>query len=174
MPVRPGNRTPYYTAGNEHEFVFFRIGMRFNGLKSWRGLGEFLATAAKMPFMLAEQQAHPEIGMLSTRTSLSWPNVEVTQFWRSYDDLNAYASARDRKHAPAWAWWNGMAKSGTVGIWHETYRIAPGTYESIYGFMPEHGLAKATVFRPLEPDETRSKQRIDKPVAAKCPVEHVS
>jgi hypothetical protein len=110
MAAPPGNKTPYYTAGNEHEFVLF------------------------------------------------------TQFWRSYEDLNAYASAKDRKHAPAWGWWNALAKSGTVGIWHETYRIAAGSYESIYGFMPAHGLAKATNFRPLAPDETRSKQRMEKPV----------
>jgi hypothetical protein len=102
--------------------------------------------------------------MLSSRVSLSWPNIELTQFWRSYDELNAYASARDRKHAPAWGWWNALAKSGTVGIWHETYRIAAGSYESIYGFMPAHGLAKATTFRPLAHDETRSKQRMEKPV----------
>jgi hypothetical protein len=170
--VRPANSTPYYTAGNEHEFVLFRIGMRFNGLKSWRGIGEFAGAFARMPLMLIEQQSNPAIGMLSSRTSLSWPNIEITQFWRSYEDLNTYASARDRKHAPAWGWWNALAKSGTVGIWHETYRIAPGSYESIYGFMPAHGLAKATNFRPLAHDEARSKKRMEKPVAQTYPVAH--
>jgi hypothetical protein len=29
-----------------------------------------------------------------------------------------------------------------VGIWHETYEIAPGQYENVYVNMPKFGLGK--------------------------------
>ena len=32
---------------------------------------------------------------------------------------------------------------GDVGIWHETYLVRAGEYESIYSGMPLMGLAKA-------------------------------
>jgi len=31
---------------------------------------------------------------------------------------------------------------GDVGIWHETYLIKPGQYESVYSGMPPFGLGK--------------------------------
>jgi len=163
----------YHTAGNEHEFVLFRIGMRFNAFRGLRGLRETWGAFVRMPFMLNEQQATPAIGMIGSKTYLSWPDIEIVQFWRSYEALERYASAKDRKHAPAWAWWNKLQdKTGAVGIWHETYTIAPGSYESIYGYMPTHGLAKATAHRPLASGEARSKARMNMPVEATCPVAH--
>jgi hypothetical protein len=30
-----------------------------------------------------------------------------------------------------------------VGIWHETYKIAPGGYENVYVNMPPFGLGRA-------------------------------
>jgi len=32
-----------------------------------------------------------------------------------------------------------------VGIWHETYKAGPGTYENVYANMPAFGLGKAGV-----------------------------
>ena len=36
-----------------------------------------------------------------------------------------------------------MRASGDVGIWHETYKVRAGEYESVYGNMPRIGLAAA-------------------------------
>jgi hypothetical protein len=36
-----------------------------------------------------------------------------------------------------------------VGIWHETYTVAPGQYESIYVNMPRFGLGNAAPFEPV-------------------------
>jgi hypothetical protein len=36
-----------------------------------------------------------------------------------------------------------VGKSGDVGVYHETYRITPGQFESIYSNMPPMGLALA-------------------------------
>jgi hypothetical protein len=36
-----------------------------------------------------------------------------------------------------------------VGIWHETYTVAPGQYESIYANMPRFGLGMAAEHVPV-------------------------
>ena len=97
-----------YLARSSEPFVLFRIGMRFNGL---RGLGAALRTFTIMPLMLAEQPAKPEIGMLSTSISLSWPVIQITQFWRSFDDLERYATSPTREHTKAWRWFNKLGRA---------------------------------------------------------------
>jgi hypothetical protein len=48
--------------------------------------------------------------------------------------------------------------SGDVGIWHETYRVAAGASESIYGNMPRVGLARVGVHRPLGSTSTAARR----------------
>jgi hypothetical protein len=61
----------------------------------------------------------------------------MVQYWRSFELLEAYAKARDGAHLPAWAAFNrAVGGNGDVGIYHETYRVEPGTYENIYANMP--------------------------------------
>jgi hypothetical protein len=51
----------------------------------------------------------------------------------------------DLAHLPAWAQFRrNIGNSGDVGIWHETYLIAPGQYENIYHNMPTFGLGQAS------------------------------
>src|SRR5580765_2163358 len=72
-----------------------------------------------------------------------WPvaTAMVIQYWRSFEHLEAYAKQRDLAHLPAWQAFNkAVASDGDVGIWHETYVIAPGKYENIYNNMPPYGL----------------------------------
>jgi hypothetical protein len=60
------------------------------------------------------------------------------------DQLLAYAKNPQSEHLPAWANFNQAAGAdGAVGIWHETYKASPGSYESIYVNMPAFGLGKA-------------------------------
>ena len=81
--------------------------------------------------------------------SSSWRNVMVLQYWRSYDQLHAYAHARDKEHLPAWVAFNHATRGNTaVGVYHESYLMTPGTYETIYVNMPLFGLAKAGVAAP--------------------------
>jgi hypothetical protein len=68
----------------------------------------------------------------------------MVQYWESKEKLFAYATDKNAEHLPAWKSFNQkVGVSGEVGIWHETYVIAPGTYENIYVNMPEFGLGKA-------------------------------
>ena len=156
-----------FTAQASHEVVLFRIGMRFNG---WRGLVPALRSFASMPFMLAEQQSQPDIGMLSTTTSVSWPVIQITQFWRSFEDLERYATAADGRHSRMWRWFNKLGRRGLgTGIWHETYRIAPGTYEAIYVNMPRYGIAEATIHEPVVSATARARGRMERRPASVAP-----
>jgi Domain of unknown function (DUF4188) len=123
------------------EAVVFLIGMRIN--KPWK-IHKWLPVAIAMPRMLRELGQNPDLGFLGAHTWFA-RTVIVLQYWRSINDLNAYAKSRDRAHLPAWAAFNrAIGKSGDVGIWHETYRVRAGDYETVYANMPPFGLAKAT------------------------------
>ena len=130
-----------YTAQSDEPFVVFLIGMRVNklfALRSWTRV------SAAMPPMLAELKRNPDLGLLHYEVFLYWRGVGVMQYWRSFELLHAYAHARDAAHLPAWAEFNRrIGGNGSVGIWHETYAVAPGQYEVVYANMPRFGLAGA-------------------------------
>lgn len=125
-------------------FVLFLIGMRVN--RPWK-VWKWLPVSQAMPKMIAELYQNPDLGFLHAQTQFSFPNVTVTQYWKSFEHLEAYAKARDRTHLPAWQAFNrAVGSNGDVGIWHETYIVGPGQYENIYNNMPPYGLsACATV-----------------------------
>ena len=96
-----------------------------------------------MRAMQAELRANSELGCLHIENYGAMRNISV-QYWRSFEDLERYARAADALHLPAWRAFNrAINNSGDVGIWHETYRVAPGAMESVYGNMPRVGLAIA-------------------------------
>lgn len=97
-----------------------------------------------MPPMIRELTAKPELGLLHAELYLSGRTLMTVQYWRSFDQLHAYAHAKDLKHMPAWADFNRkVGNNGAVGIYHETYLVPAGQYEAIYVNMPQSGLAKA-------------------------------
>ena len=140
-------------------FVLFLIGIRLNRLwKVWQWLPVFLA----MPKMLVELAKNLDLGLLHARTHFGLRNTMVVQYWRSYADLEAYASARDRAHLPAWAAFNkAVGSNGDVGIWHETYVVTPGSYENVYCNMPRFGLGKAGTIRDATGPRARAMGRLD-------------
>jgi hypothetical protein len=125
------------------EFVVFLIGMRIN--KPWK-IHKWWPAFIAMPRMLKELSNDPNSGLLGYEQSLT----TIIQYWRSFEDLEAYARDRDKAHWPAWVDFNKRVgrSRGDVGIWHETYRIAPGQYEAIYSGVPARGLGKAGTLVP--------------------------
>ena len=124
----------------EGDFVVFLIGMRVN---RWWLPHKWLRVASSMPKMLKELGQKPELGFLGGEAWFARTTILVS-YWRSMDHLMAYAKARDAVHLPAWRSFNKLVgTNGDVGIWHETYRIHPGDYESIYVNMMPFGLGKA-------------------------------
>jgi hypothetical protein len=140
--------------------VLFLIGIRLNRLwKVWQWLPVFRA----MPKMLVELARNPDLGLLHARTHFGLRNTLVVQYWRSYADLEAYASARDRTHLPAWAAFNkAVGSNGDVGIWHETYVVAPGGYENVYSNMPRFGLGMAGTIYDATGPRARAMGRLEK------------
>jgi hypothetical protein len=127
-----------YTAVTEDPFVVFLIGMRINKL---RAVHKWLPVARAMSPMMQTLFENPAKGFLggygfsSGRTTLS------LQYWRSFEDLEAFARNPSDPHLSAWKRFNqAVGGDGTVGIWHETYMVDPNQYECFYGNMPRFGL----------------------------------
>lgn len=135
------------TAKIEGDFVVFLIGMRINRpLKVRRWWPVFLA----MPRMIRELEKHPESGFLGAKLYLGSPLAPmVVQYWRSFDQLEAFARSHDELHWPVWVDFNRrIGSGGDVGIWHESYLVEAGRYDSVYNNMPPTGLGAVAELVP--------------------------
>jgi len=132
------------TATLEGDFVVFMIGMRINQpLK----IHKWLPVARAMPRMLKELSQRPELGLLHYEMWFS-RTIILVQYWRSMEQLLAYAKNRDSEHLPAWRAFNqSVGTDGTVGIWHESYAASAGSHENVYVNMPAFGFGKAGVLQ---------------------------
>jgi Domain of unknown function (DUF4188) len=135
------------TATIDDEVVVFLIGMRINRLRRVRS---WLPVFRAMPRMLQELAADPSLGLLGVHSFWAGRTILAVQYWRSFEDLTAFARANEHEHLPAWREFNRLVRdNGDVGIFHETYRVGPGTAESLYGNMPRFGMAAAVGSVPI-------------------------
>ena len=84
------------------------------------------------------------------------------QYWRSFEHLETYVRAKDKKHWPAWMDFNrrvGGSRSD-VGIWHETYLVRAHEYEAIYSGMPRFGLGTVGTLVPASGHRESARGRI--------------
>ncbi|MER0245140.1 DUF4188 domain-containing protein [Streptomyces sp. HSW2009] len=140
--------------------VVFLIGMRIN---RWLAVRRWPPVVAAMPRMLKELARDETSGLLGYRNYLSGPrNFTVVQYWESREKLLAYATDPQRAHHPAWTAFNRSARqaAGSVGIWHETFLVPAGSYESIYHAMPPTGLGAAYGVEPVARRGERAAQRL--------------
>jgi hypothetical protein len=143
----------------EGDFVVFLIGMRIN--KPWK-IHKWLPVFQAMPRMVKELEKRPESGFLGYTMGLP----VIVQYWRSFEQLEAYARSQDSAHWPAWLAFNKRVggSRGDVGIWHETYRVAAGQYEAIYSGMPAFGLGKVGTLVSASGTRETARGRIAAPV----------
>jgi hypothetical protein len=122
----------------EGDFVVFIIGVRIN--RAWK-LHKWIPVVRAMPAMVKELERSPESGFLGSISG----GFLMVQYWRSFEHLEAYARSHDHLHWPAWVSFNKRMREsrGDVGIWHETYQVKAGLYESVYSGMPRWGLGRA-------------------------------
>ena len=134
-----------WTAELDGDFVVFLIGARpslRHPIASIRDLGG----RRGMKHMLDYLTQHPEKGLLAYEFGLK----TIVQYWRSFEQLEAFANDSDDPHLAAWRnYWKRVGTSARTGIWHETYLVRAGEYEAIYGNMPPFGLGKAGRLVPL-------------------------
>ncbi len=130
------------TADHDADVVVFLIGMRIN---RWRSVRHWAPVVLAFLPMVRELLTEPASGCRSVRTFWSGRTILTVQYWDSVDHLISYAHDPAAKHRPAWRAYNrNAAKTTAVGIFHETYSVQSGHYETIYRSMPPSGLAAAT------------------------------
>jgi hypothetical protein len=151
--LRPGRMH----ATMDGPFVLFLIGMRFNApFKPW----QWWPVVSSMPRMIRELSMRPELGFISAETWFGRTTL-MLQYWRTPEQLLAYASDRGSAHLPAWKQFNQrIARAGDVGIWHETYLVGPGQYENIYTNMPPFGLGRAGTLVPVGAKRETASERL--------------
>lgn len=149
-----------YTANHSESFVVFLIGMRIN---RWCAFRKWIPTVRAMMPMIQALQQYPEKGFLGGEAFLYWRGVGFIQYWKSFEDLEKFARNPLDSHLSAWRDFNrNIGADGSVGIWHETYRIEQGQYESVYGNMPIFGLAAATNHVAVNKQSETARKRIRK------------
>ncbi|CAM4211093.1 transcriptional regulator [Bacillus manliponensis] len=146
-----------YTAHMDDSFAVFVIGMRINKLFA---ISKWLPVARAMGGMMKELYQNKELGFLSTESFFNGRTIVQIQYWQSFKALEQYA-----RHAPlhveAWRKFNKKAfQTEAVGIFHETYVIQKGQYETIYANMPLFGLAKAGNLVPIGKGNVTARERI--------------
>jgi hypothetical protein len=155
----PINEGRWTDGAGEQGVVVFLIGARVNRLRSVRS---WLPVMSAMPRMLAELQREPDLGLLGVTSCVHGKGALAVQYWRDLDSLLAYAQGADHEHRPAWREFNRRVRDarGAVGIWHETYVVAPGAHETIYVDMPSQGLPRALGAERVDLRRTSSRQRL--------------
>jgi hypothetical protein len=147
-----------YTTESEDGFVVFIIGMRIN---KWWAIHKWGPVFTAMPAMIKELYQHKELGFLSLENFFGLRTTLLIQYWKTEEDLLAYA--KGQKHLSAWKNFNKkVGNNGAVGIYHETYIIKPGQFESIYGNMAKFGLAKAMGMQPISATSNSARKRLQK------------
>ena len=132
-----------YTAHIDEPFVVFLIGLRVNQPFRFR---KWLPVAQAMAPMVQELYDNPELGFLGAENFFRLFPITtlMLSYWRSFDHLEQYSRNKDHEHLPAWRKFNqAIGTDGSVGIWHETYLVSAGQYETVYGNMPKFGLGLA-------------------------------
>jgi hypothetical protein len=133
-----------WTAQIDGDFVVFLIGARFDLLHPIRTFRD-LGGRKGMNHMLSYLSSRPEKGLLGYEMGLP----TIVQYWRSFEHLEAFARDKDDPHLEVWRnYWRRVGKDPRSGIWHETYLVRAGEYETVYGNMRTFGLGKAGTVVP--------------------------
>lgn len=144
-----------FTAEYDDDIVVFLIGAMVHKPFRFR---QWVPVAKAMRAMQIEIARNPEIGCLHIENFGGRRNISV-QYWRSFEHLELFARSGEWSHLPAWREFNKLIRdSGDLGIWHETYQVPAGAFETMYGNMPLFGLAAAGRHVPLGTASTAARR----------------
>jgi hypothetical protein len=120
------------------------LGARLYGLRLGRTIGRASARADAAGAGL----------LCSERFAIDWGHFGVLQYWRSFDELEAWS-----RRPPHSDWWRGaverMRTRRDFGIYHETFLVPRDRIESIYLDCAATGLATfGTPGAPVGPQTT--------------------
>lgn len=162
----PDERGEYGTKPADSDVVVFLIGTRCNhplGLLA-PGFREF---GTYFPRMVKDLEAHADeygfLGMtswLNTDNRTSKSELMYVGYFRTTEGLHNFAHSE--YHMGGWRWWNRHVKQYPhISIWHETYHVPKGHWESIYVNSHASGI-NSTTFR--YEDEATEKEMWASPV----------
>ena len=133
------------------ELCLIRIGFQCRGLGArlyGLRLGRAIARASSGAIAAGA-------GLLgSERFAIDWGHFGVLQYWRSFDELEAWS-----RRPPHSEWWRGaverMRTKGDFGIYHETFLVPRDRIEAIALDCAPAGLATfGTIGAPVGPQTT--------------------
>jgi hypothetical protein len=128
------------TARLPGEFTVVVVGIRLN---RWWRLDHWLWARRAMRGLAKDLASDPSSGLLGSQEWSGPRFVTIVQYWRSFEDLVRWSRVPKGAHRTVWTeYTRRLAESGSVGIWHETYVVGPGRYESVYTNMPPTGLGR--------------------------------
>jgi hypothetical protein len=135
------------------EFVVYINGMRLNKL---RAIHKYLIAGRKLAAMFDRLEADPDSGFLGYEPAIrGLRSGAAIQYWRSLEDLRAFAQDSDDHHVGAWKWANESIRKGEIGFWAELYVIGDENYETFYRDVPPIGLGQIADLVPMEGHQRR-------------------
>ena len=148
-----------FTDAHDGPLVLFIIGLRINYFLK---VSKWLPAARAMGPMIAELSANPASGFMGAEVlRKGLRTVCMVQYWRDFEALESYARDRAQSHWPAWTAFNkAVGDDGTVGIFHETYCVPAGGFETICVNMPLFGLAKYAGQQPATGSRMAARERM--------------
>lgn len=147
-----------YTARSDIPVTVFAIGMRINRLYAvhkwfWPTINTFR--------LWRHMQWQRPAGYLGGYLFVYWRGLGMLQYWKDFESLEAFSHDTQQPHMSAWLHLAMQTRSDkTFGYWHETYQVAPGTSEAIYGSMPQFGLAAAVGHVPINKATEAARERL--------------
>lgn len=144
-----------FTAEYDGDLVVFLIGARIHKPLRFR---QWVPVVRAMTAMQREIAQHPDIGCLAIENYGALRPISV-QYWKSFQHLERFARSAEWSHLDAWRRFNRLIRDrGEVGIWHETYLVGAGEFETMYGNMPRVGLAGAGRHVPIDAASTAARR----------------
>lgn len=134
---------------DNEKVVVFLIGMR--SIKWWK-ISRAFKIGQQMSAMQKELTTQ-DVGCLNVENWFGRTTISL-QYWRSFEELEAYAHASTHLNA-----WKKFAYDGSIAIWHETYEV--NRYEAVYAAMPPFGLGKAIGTVPAKGAMKTARKRIE-------------
>ncbi|MCI4066480.1 DUF4188 domain-containing protein [Micromonospora sp. R77] len=137
------------TAEIEGDFAVFITGMRIN--RYWKIHKWYPNFRDMRKILMALFSNQEEYGALCAHHAWTKRGPILIGYFRSVEQLEKFANDPNQPHAEVWArYFKRMKGNGDVGVWHETFVVRSGEYESVYVYMPPTGLAMGTSHVPVE------------------------
>ncbi|KAJ3199489.1 hypothetical protein HDU82_000374 [Entophlyctis luteolus] len=154
------------TAKIEGDFVVFLIGSRYNSSSPLSA--NYVNIAGAFTRMIEELRTSDPLvsGFLGSDeySGLGSPSTTLSvQYWRSKEHLHDWAVSRMSAHYSPWRETMKLLRSNPkYGIWHETFLVRDGEYETMYVHMPNFGLAGASENVAISGETQSMYQRLGK------------